>query len=343
MDFVVGKGGFGKVWRVREKKTGRLYAMKQMLKSKVIVKKSVSSIMNEIELLSKLRHPFLVNMSYAFQDRYTLYLVIDYLNGGDLRYHITRQRAFSESDCRFLICNMLIGLEYLHSKSIIHRDLKPENLVFCKDGYLCITDLGISREWSPNNGADTSGTPGYMSPEVITRNDHSFSADFFAVGVIAYELMTGRRPYTGRSRQEIRERILAKQARVDSPPSGWSIESIDFVNRLIQRKPENRLGCKGIRDVKGHPWLKRVDWKAMESKTMKAPFIPRTVEEDYANYQSVNISSDTTVNTQDNESQLMVRNAAVQELFRGYEYNIDQRDPPRGSVKPVAAFAHRGR
>lgn len=110
MDFVVGKGGFGKVWRVRERKTGKLYAMKQMLKSRVVAKKSVSSIMNEIELLSKLRHPFLVNMSYAFQDRFTLYLVLDYLNGGDLRYHITRQHSFSESDCRFLICNILLAL-----------------------------------------------------------------------------------------------------------------------------------------------------------------------------------------------------------------------------------------
>lgn len=148
--------------------------------------------------------------------------------------------------------------------------------MFSRDGYLHLTDLGISRESAPNNGSDTSGTPGYMSPEVITRNDHTFTADFFAVGVIAYELMMGRRPYTGRSRQEIREKMLAKQVRVGAVPNGWSHEAADFVNRLIQRRPQERLGATGgVKEVKGHAWLKRVDWRGIESKTIKAPFIPQ--------------------------------------------------------------------
>ena len=126
---------------------------------------------------------------------------MDYLDGGDLRYHIGKRRKFSESETKFFIANMIIGLEYLHNKSIIHRDMKPENLVLDSDGYLRITDMGISREFREDNHQDTSGTPGYMSPEVICRNNHSYPADWFAVGVMGYEFMLGKRPYNGRNRK----------------------------------------------------------------------------------------------------------------------------------------------
>jgi len=165
--YVVGKGGFGKVWKVEMKKTGGLYAMKEMLKCRIISKRSVNSVMNERKLLSSLKHPFLVNMNYAFQDRENIYLVMDLLNGGDLRYHISRNRKFSEKQTRFFIACLILCLEYVHNKGVIHRDIKPENLVFEANGYLRLTDFGIARIWTPENSKDTSGTPGYMAPEVM--------------------------------------------------------------------------------------------------------------------------------------------------------------------------------
>jgi serine/threonine protein kinase len=165
----IGKGGFGKVWKVEAKKNKQIFAMKQMSKVKVINKKSVSSVMNEKEFLCKLNHPFLVNMTSAFQDREYLYLIMDYLDGGDLRYHLGNKRYFNEKETKFFVANILIGLEYMHKNKIIHRDIKPENLVLDSQGYLRITDLGISREFRQNNSQDTSGTPGYMAPEVMCR------------------------------------------------------------------------------------------------------------------------------------------------------------------------------
>lgn len=135
---------------------------------------------------------FIVNMQYSFQDRDNLYLVMDLLNGGDLRYHIARHRRFSEEQTKFFIACILVSLDYIHSKSIIHRDIKPENLVFDDKGYLRVTDFGIARIWNPDNSKETSGTPGYMAPEVMCRQNHGVAVDYFAVGVIAYECMMGR-------------------------------------------------------------------------------------------------------------------------------------------------------
>ena len=162
-----------------------------MQKVKVIDKKSEQSIKYERELLSRLHHPFIVNMHYAFQDYDNLYLVLDLLLGGDLRYHVSRLRKFSEEQTRFFIACIILALEYIHSKRVIHRDIKPENLVFDDKGYVHITDFGIAKIFSSRNSNETSGTPGYMAPEVMRGQNHSHAVDFFAVGVIGYEFMLG--------------------------------------------------------------------------------------------------------------------------------------------------------
>lgn len=260
--------------------------MKEMLKARVIAKRSVHSVMNEKKFLSQLYHPFLVNMNYAFEDRENLYLVIDLMQGGDLRYHLAKHKKFNEEQSKFFIACMLLALEYLHQKSILHRDIKPENLVFDSNGYLKITDLGIARVWNPDNSKDTSGTPGYMAPEVMCKQPHGVAVDYFAMGIIGYECMFGRRPYTGRNRREIREHILAKQIQIKRVeiPQGWSVEAADFINRLIQRKPLNRLGLNGPEDVKNHPWLRDFAWDDLLHMRTKSPFNPPNEDNFDANY-----------------------------------------------------------
>jgi serine/threonine protein kinase len=191
-----------------KRKINKLYAMKEMSKARILGKRSVTSVMNERKLLNRLKHPFLVNMCYAFQDRANLYLVMDYLNGGDLRYHIGIRHKFTEQETKFIIQCLVIGLEYMHNNAVIHRDIKPENLVLDSNGYVRLTDMGIARIWTKDNAKETSGTPGYMAPEVMCRQNHSFVADYFAVGVIGYEMMMGKRPYVGKSRKEIRDHIF---------------------------------------------------------------------------------------------------------------------------------------
>ena len=275
--YVIGKGGFGRVWKIQSKKTKTTYALKEMSKLKIIDKKSEKSINSEREFLSKLNHSFIVNMHYAFQDRDNLYLVMDLLNGGDLRYHISRYRKFSEEQTRFFLANIIYAIDYIHSNNVIHRDIKPENLVLDDKGYVRITDFGIAKENMPDNSSETSGTPGYMAPEVMKGRNHSFPVDFFALGVIGYEFMLGTRPYVGKNRKEIKEQMLSKAVVIneDNISSGWSQESADFINKLLERKESKRLGCKeGAKELMKHHWLKYYPWDELKSKTLLAPFIP---------------------------------------------------------------------
>ena len=259
------------------KKNNKKYALKEMSKVKIIDRRSEKSIKAERDFLSKLRHPFIVNMNCAFQDYDNLYLVMDLLTGGDLRYHLCKIRHFSEKETKFFIACLLLGLEYIHSNNIIHRDIKPENLVFDDRGYLRITDFGVAKIRKEDNSSETSGTPGYMAPEVLMAQNHSFPVDFFAIGVMGYEFMLGQRPYVGKSRKEIKHLVLRKQAKIDEDNvvDGWSMESIEFINHCLKRKDSRRLGFTGgVRDLKNHIWFKDYDWESLYNKTLNAPFIP---------------------------------------------------------------------
>jgi serine/threonine protein kinase len=216
-------------------------------------------------------------MNCAFQDFENLYLVMDLLTGGDLRYHTCKYRRFSEIKTRFFFACIILGLEYIHSNNIIHRDIKPENLVFDDKGYLRITDFGVAKIRKEDNSSETSGTPGYMAPEVLLAINHSFPVDFFAIGIMGYEFIYGERPYLGKSRKEIKQQVLRKQAKIDPDdiPDGWGPESIDFINSCLKRKDSKRLGFTGgVNDLKNHIWFKDFDWDALYNKTLRAPFIP---------------------------------------------------------------------
>lgn len=275
---IVGKGGFGKVWKVVHKKYKTLFALKEMNKAKIIDKQSESSVITERELLSQLRHPFIVNMYYAFQDNNNLYLIMDLLTGGDMRYHISSmnkyKKKFTEEQAKFFVACIVLALDYTHSNNILHRDLKPENFVFDNKGYLRLTDYGIARVYQKDNYTDTSGTPGYMAPEVLCCQNHTIAVDYFALGVFTFELMFGYRPYNGKSRSELKEKILSKQVQIKSTdiPKDWTVEAADFINRLLQRKPKNRLGLRGSIEIREHAWLKYYPWKDLYNKTLESPF-----------------------------------------------------------------------
>ena len=275
-------------------------------------------------------------MHYAFQDKEYLYLVMDLLPGGDLRYHISIHKKFSEEQTRFFICGIILSLEYIHSKGIIHRDIKPENLVLDEKGYIRLTDFGIAKKNLEDNSSETSGTPGYMSPEVINSKNHSFPADYFALGVIGYEFMKGNRPYKGKNRKEIKEQMNERQAQITlkeiiknnyenveniNEGENWSKESIDFINKLLIRNPEERLGFGGVQDLKQHLWLKYYPWNLMYNKALPPPFIPS----DKGNYDEKYCKG---VDYIGEETKLRYEEIFLEEnydsCFKEFYYNIDE-------------------
>ena len=254
-----------------------------MSKVKIIDNQNIKNIKNERDLLSKLNHPFIVNMHFSFQNSNYLYLVIDLFTGGDLRYHLFHRKSFNEEQSKFFISCVILGLEYCHSNLIIHRDIKPENVILDSYGYAHITDFGIAKMQQPNNSNETSGTPGYMAPEVLFGKNHTTVADYFACGVMCYEFMKGVKPYLGKNRKEIKEKIKEREIKLDKRnlKEGWSLEAADFINQLLQRQANRRLGYKGgINELKKHPWLKNIDWKDLYNGKVTSPFIP-VGEENY--------------------------------------------------------------
>ena len=283
-------------------------------------------MLNERRLLSIIKHPFIVNMISAFQDRDNLYLTMDLMTGGDMRYHIWKRRVFTESEARFYIACILTGLEYLHVHRVIHRDIKPENLVMDERGYIRITDFGIARVLSGDNSDDTSGTPGYMAPEVMCRMNHSVAVDYFALGVILHEFMLRARPYNGKNRKDVKEQIFARQILVrkqDLPP-GWSMEAADFVNKLLERRPKERLGFNGPAEVKSHAWLRGFPWAKLIEKKLPAPFRPDVAE----NYDERHLGEWKDQEEVLKTAQLLAHDPVLQSLFQGYFYDPNSKSNP---------------
>ena len=248
-----------------------------MSKVKAYMKKSLASILSERNILSNLHYSLIANLHFSFQDKEYLYLVLDYFPGGDLRYHLSKRFRFNESQIKFIISNLLLSLNYLHNNNIIHRDIKPENLVFDDRGYLHLTDFGIARRYKPKKSIlDKSGTPGYISPEVLLNKPQRFCSDFFSVGVICYELLLNKKPFKGKNKKEIAEKILNKEIKLTKKnlPENYSLSFGDFINQLLKRNYRERLGNKSIEDIKNHPWLKGVEWEKIENKLITSENIP---------------------------------------------------------------------
>ena len=278
--------------------------MKIFSKSKLIDKKCVKSVIKERNLLAKINHPFIVNMHFSFQDNHYLYIILDLMKGGDLRYYIKLQekskKKFTEKEANFLVTNLILALEYIHKNNIIHCDIKPENILANKQGYFYLTDFSIAKNKTdkennnininninaninnttnnnnPYNNHYLEGSLGYMPPEILFSDSLNFCADYFSLGVICYEIMMGKIPYMSKNLDGMKKLVMANQVQIKkfSIPEGWSESAADFINKLIQRKQFKRLGYNGIEEIKSHPWIKDTNWKEIYLHNMKSPFIP---------------------------------------------------------------------
>ena len=279
---LIGTGGFSKVWEVKWKKNGMIFAMKEMSKARIIDRKSVKSIIVERDILSKLNHPFIVNLHFSFQDSDKLYLILDLVKGKDLRHHLKHLKKMTEEQTKFITGCIILSLEYIHYHQIVHRDIKPENIILDEKGYAKLTDFGLCSPLNKVTIKESPGTFTYMAPEILFHEQPNLSIDYYSLGMIVYELMQGIRPYMEYTVAKTKKYLAENQFSMKrhAVPEGWGIEAADFINRLLIKNPKKRLGCSGIKELKNHCWLRGFNFKDLYEFKIKSPIEVKDVKND---------------------------------------------------------------
>ncbi|KAG9140795.1 hypothetical protein Leryth_022760 [Lithospermum erythrorhizon] len=301
----ISRGAFGRVFLAKKRTTGDLFAIKVLKKADMIRKNAVQSILAERDILISVRNPFVVRFFYSFTCRENLYLVMEYLNGGDMYSLLRNLGCLDEEVARVYVAEVVLALEYLHSIPVVHRDLKPDNLLIAHDGHIKLTDFGLSKvglidstddlsgpavsatsmmtEDEPELNASQSqldrrkkrsavGTPDYLAPEILLGTGHGCTADWWSVGVILFELIVGIPPFNAELPQTIFDNILNRKIPWPHVPEEMSAEAQDLIDRLLTEDPNQRLGANGASEVKQHSFFKDINWDTLARQ--KAAFVP---------------------------------------------------------------------
>ena len=290
---VLGKGGFGEVWACQTRNTGKMYACKRLEKLQIKKHKDNTMVLREKQILEKVNSPFVVNVAYAYETKEALCLILTLMTGGDLRFHIynmegwnmevsdkEKESGFNEDRSRFYAAEILLGMDHLHSIGIVHRDLKPENILLDAEGHCRISDMGLSVEIPEGETIKGGGgTPGYMAPELLCKEEYSFSPDYFSYGCIIYEMIEGRHPFRKRkervSRKEVDRRVKEMEIIYSSK---FKDDAQNLCSSLLTKSLKERIGCnsgrKGAIEVKRHSWFACINWNRFEEGMEKPEFIP---------------------------------------------------------------------
>ena len=283
---LIGTGSFAKVLLVRHKRTGVLYAMKVLKKEEIFRRNQIDHTKTERLILATLRHPFMVRLRYSFQTEHKLYMVLDFVRGGELFYHLRRAGRFTEAQARFYVAEVILALDYLHRHDVIYRDLKPENILLGADGHIKLTDFGLSKRGITSVGGKGEGqtattfcgTPEYLAPEIITGIGHGKAVDWWSVGILFFEMLNGKPPFSSQNRNQLYINTIKGQI---TWPEGISAEAQNLLAGLLHRRPEERLGSHGIKEIQNHPFFASLDWEALYHKRVPPPFLPACVDDNW--------------------------------------------------------------
>lgn len=274
---LLGTGSFGKVLLVRHRKTNAIYAMKILKKEYIIQRQQQAHTQAERDILEKIHYPFIVSLQYAFQDPDHLFFVTEFAQGGELFYHLRREQFFDNERAQFYVAEIVLALGFLHKNNLIYRDLKPENVLLDKDGHVKLTDFGLSKILlsKRNSKAFTiCGTPQYIAPEIIKNKGYDKTVDWWSLGVLMYEMLSGKKPFVFPKGSKLRLDFFTKKVEMCN---NFTEEAKDLISKFLTVEPKNRIGygSKGIENIKKHPYFANIDWEKLEERKLKPPFVPQ--------------------------------------------------------------------
>ena len=332
---LLGKGSFGKVLLVKYLNNNNIYAMKILKKEEIIKRNQINHTKTERLLLEKLNHPFIASLQFAFQDSQKLYLVTEFLQGGELFFHIKRKKCFKESPAKFYMAQIFLAIDYLHKAGYIYRDLKPENILIDKEGNIKLTDFGLSKmipnEENNINSNTICGTLEYMAPEIIKGKNYDKSADWYSFGIVLYQMICGDVPFKLKSRNidEISYETDIKY------PEKISNEAKDIISKLLEIEPEKRLGYKSSDEIKNSAFFNEVDFDLVYKKEYNPPFRPKLNGELDLKYFNIYFTENNEFYSED----LSDNNNNNFEINKNDNNNLEEKDNDKGNIQAFEGFS----
>ncbi|PSS05189.1 protein kinase 1 [Coniella lustricola] len=326
---VVGKGSFGKVMQVRKKDTNRIYALKTIRKAHIISRSEVTHTLAERSVLAQINNPFIVPLKFTFQSPEKLYFVLAFVNGGELFHHLQKEQRFDVNRSRFYTAELLCALECLHGFNVIYRDLKPENILLDYQGHIALCDFGLCKlDMKDEDRTNTfCGTPEYLAPELLLGQGYNKTVDWWTLGVLLYEMLTGLPPFYDENTNEMYRKILGEPLHFPShdivPPAAK-----DLLTKLLNRDPAQRLGANGSAEIKAHPFFHAIDWRKLLQRKYEPTFKPNVA----GALDTDNFDPEFTQEApQDSYVEGVPLSQTMQNQFQGFSYN-----------RPIAGLADGG-
>jgi len=313
---VIGKGAFGKVHAVQRRDTKKLFAMKCLDKRTIVRQKMVKNVLSERKILANINYPLIVNLQFSMSTPTDLFMIVDLMQGGDLRYHLKHEKKFSEERVKFYTAQIALSLNYLHKFGLIHRDIKPDNILFDKSGNCHLTDFNLSVKIPEGGIRGTAGTRPYMAPEILKKTRYGVAADWWSLGVMVYEMICGRLPFTG-DNETLKRAICTRHPQL---PKTISEHASSVLKGLLEKNPEKRFTFD---DLKVHPFFEGLSWPALEDKIADAPWKPDP------NRANVDGSYDLDEQFEGKKKDKTPLPPEEEKLFAGWDYNpILQKEKP---------------
>ncbi|WVW78402.1 hypothetical protein I302_100356 [Kwoniella bestiolae CBS 10118] len=316
---VIGKGSFGKVMQVRKRDTLRIYALKTIRKAHIVSRSEVTHTLAERTVLAQVNCPFIVPLKFSFQSTEKLYLVLAFVNGGELFHHLQREGKFNETRSRFYAAELLLALEHLHGFNVIYRDLKPENILLDYSGNIALCDFGLCKlNMSASDTTNTfCGTPEYLAPELLSGHGYTKCVDWWTLGVLLYEMLTGLPPFYDENTNEMYRKILSDPLRF---PDSMGSEARSLLTQLLNRDPARRLGVNGAQEIKDHPFFARhIKFQKLWNKQIQPPFKPAVASAiDTSNFDE-EFTSEVPLDSVVDDSHL---SQTVQQQFEGFSWSV---------------------